>query len=168
MLNSPLSKVKTPVTGTKPSDLLARITSQMPTRYRLVECGGSASIYVYCALDTLEYALVAGGIFDVFSDSPAGPAIRFSLTSTGPEPIAGWMSTVICGQIAQLPAVEDLPSRCCPYTHFFASKEAHVSWNSTLPDEVRSHIDCISLSEAWQRAQEALAACQVPFSCKCQ
>lgn len=154
--------------GNKSGDLLARITSPKPTRYRLARDGGSAFIHVFCALDTIEYALIAGENLSVVGDSPAGSVMLFTLTSTGPEPAAGWMSTVIPGHISQLPSVKGMPSRCCPYIHFFASKEMYIAWNKTLSDGIKSHIECISLSEAWRRARRELAVCQTPLSCEYQ
>ncbi len=154
--------------GNKSGDLLARITSPKSTRYRLSRDGESAYIHVFCALDTIEYALIAGENLSVVGDPPAGSVMRFTLTSTGPEPAAGWMSTVIPGHTSQLPSVKGMPSRCCPYIHFFASKEMYAAWSKILPDGIRSHIECISLSEAWQRARRALTVCRPPLSCECQ
>lgn len=156
----------TPVAGRDHLDqLLARITSPAATRYQLVKEGEHIHVFVYCALDTIEYALVAGGTFHVIGDSPAGPAVRFVLTPDGPDPDGGWISTVMPAQIAHLPPVASMPSRCCPYIHFFASREAYAEWHNALPEKIRAYIECITLSEAWRRAQSELAACQTKFSC---
>lgn len=162
-----LSDLKT-VTGDAAARALASITSPTPTRYRLRGGGPGSEIYVYCALDTLEYALIAHGNYQVSSDPPDGPTIQFALTSAGPEPVAIWMSAVMPEHLPDLPEVEDMPSRCCPFIHFFASPEVYGIWRDTLPDRIRPHIECLPLAEAWARADHALATCETSGSCKCR
>lgn len=149
-------------------NMLTRITSLTPTRYRLVEENHGSPIHVYCALDTLEYALLSHGTYKVVGESPSGQAVHFALTPIGPEPAVGWMSTVIPENTAQLPDIEGMPSRCCPYTHFFASKEFYQSWWNGLPEHIKPLVECLPLPEAWARARHALAMCQTEDTCECR
>lgn len=162
------SALKAPIGKWQAGDVLARITSLTPTRYMLLEGGRDEPIYVYCALDTFVYAWVTGGSCRVVAEPPVGGAVRFTLTPSGPEPVAAWMSNVPSDHVAQLPAVGRMPSRCCPYTHFFISKDAYAAWNDALPEGIRPHIQCLSVHEAWLEAQRALMACAAARSCQCR
>lgn len=147
--------------------MLASITSPVPTRYVLIENGRPGHLYVYCALDTLEYAWLTARSYRMKADPPAGGAMEFRLSLSGPEPSIGWMSSVIPDRIARLPDVKGMPSRCCPYVHFFASKNAYADWNRSLPKEIRTHIECLSLDQAWQKARCVLGVCETSGRCDC-
>lgn len=98
----------------------------------------------------------------------AGDAIEFTLAPPVPESVAVWMSTVKPERVAQLPSVAGLPSRCCPYTHFFASQETYTTWSQKLPGEIRPHIRCLPLIDAWAGTRGVLAACETtsPYACR--
>lgn len=149
-------------------DMLVQITSPVPTRYKMVEESHGSPIHVYCALDTLEYALISHGTYEVVGESPVGQAVQFTLTPKGPEPAVAWMSTVTPANTVKLPSAGSAPSRCCPYTHFFASKDSYQSWRNELPEHIRPLVECLPLPEAWTRARRALAMCQTEGTCECR
>ncbi|MGH8278197.1 MAG: hypothetical protein ACRETQ_01340 [Gammaproteobacteria bacterium] len=124
------------------ADLLAAITSRLPTRYKLIAGERNEPIYVYCALDTLEYAWITASSYRAVAEPPAGAAVQFMLTPLGPEPAAVWMSTVIPEHMARLPSIEGLPSRCCLYVHFSLRK------TRTKPGTVRCLRRSFRLSNA--------------------
>ncbi len=141
--------------------LLASITSPASTRYRLKRPGEGALIHVYCALDTLEYALVAPGHYEVTGDPPVGSAVRFTISPVGPEPALLWMSVVAPERVRVLPRAVGTPSPCCPFLHFFDSVHAYASWHDALPADIRACISSVRLAEAWTLAGCSLGACAV-------
>ncbi len=155
-------------TDTISAAVLARITSPVPTRYRLLEDGRKSPIYVYCALDTLEYAMIAQRPFRILAAPPVGPSIQFALTSAGPTASALRISAVIPEHLSALPSVTAMPSRCCPYTHFFVSRQAYETWWGTLPDRLQRCIECVPLREAWAQAHRAISGYQTSQSCECR
>lgn len=159
--------LQAPAHRKRKDELLAAITSPDPTRYKLIATGSHEPIHVYCALDTLEYAWITGQSYRVIADPPAGEAMQFRLTLSGPGPAPGSMSSVIPERIAQLPAAKGMPSRCCPYIHFFASQTAYETWHRSLPATIRQHIQYLSLNKAWQKARCVLEACKTTPRCDC-
>lgn len=145
--------------------MLSRITSPEPSRYRMVAAADGAEVHVFCALDTLEYALISGCVYRVEGTPPIGPSVCFNLNPEGPDASEGWMSYVRPDLIAGLPEARAMPSRCCPFVHFFASKAAYVTWHRSLPAHVRAQIELLPLDIAWDRARDLMRECLADPSC---
>lgn len=141
------------------SEWLARITSPTPTRYQMQGDAGDPPIYVYCAQDTFEYALISGRTWRISAKPPVGATLHLVLTLDGPQPRTGVMSTIRPELVTGLPNVEGMPSRCCPYIHFFASTKTYETWHRQLPPVIQPRLQFLLLHDAWVSAQSALAAC---------
>jgi hypothetical protein len=114
------------------ADLLKRIQSPKPTRYRL-RTTSDAIVHAFCANDALLYTLLTNQPVTLEAEPPTGAPFTLRLTPEGPERLDLWQSLVT--DIQALPEVEGVPSRRCPYHHLFQRKEDAGRWHglSLLP-----------------------------------
>lgn len=134
-------------------ELLKHIQSSRPTPYQLIS-QEREEVYLYCAFDALLYSLLTGKRWTVEARPPGGDPLRLELAPEGPKEGGLWISFI--GPEAPLPEAPGMPSSRCPYLHFFASIEDLLAWRATLPPEIRTLVQALPLSEAFQLAQAAL------------
>jgi hypothetical protein len=136
-------------------ELLKRIQSGEPTKYRLRTTTGTTT-YVYCANDALLYTLLTNQPVTLEAEPPTRKRFSVNLAPDSPERLDLWQSLVSDTQA--LPEVQGMPSRRCPYQHLFQQLDDAARWRAALPAPLASVVELMPLREGWQRARERIRA----------
>ncbi|MHB1798763.1 MAG: organomercurial lyase [Vulcanimicrobiaceae bacterium] len=149
--------------------LLERIVSPRPTRYRLqTECG--KTLYVYCAPDALYYTHLTRERIELNAEPPGGRAfsVEVSLWSVHPRrgrmswPKPGAAQELLIAAASLLRETATVPaSALCAWLHCFESAEEFAVWHRALPASVAAYLTSISLEEAWCSAEDTVAELQI-------
>jgi hypothetical protein len=139
-------------------ELLKRIQSSKPTRYRL-RTEPYGEVHVFCANDALLYTLLTAQPVELEAKPPIGQPFTLRLAPEGPERFNLWQSFVDDTQA--LPKVQGVPSKSCPYHHLFERQDDAERWHAGLASSLADVVQVLPLQDVWQRAQariEALAS----------
>jgi hypothetical protein len=143
------------------ADLLKRIQSSRPTRYRLWTAS-DAVVHVFCANDALLYTLLTNQPVTLEAEPPSGEPFTVNLAPAGPERLDLWQSLVTDAEA--LPEMEGLPSKRCPYHHLFARNEDAERWHGTLTPSLVPVVQIVPLEQGWQRARAQVRSLAAPES----
>lgn len=154
---------------TSAPQLLERIVSPRPTRYRLRNADGK-SLYVYCALDALYYVHLILEKIELSAEPPGGQPFMVEASPWSVYPRSGRMSwpkpgaaQTLLVATSSLPRVSPsapAPSALCGWLHCFESEAVFAAWHSTLPAPVAAHLTSRSLEEAWRSAEDTVVELQ--------